>query len=169
MSRSKPAFKNLIFLILIILILPMFIVIYMYFGTYLIDKVCISDKCYKIPKHWIIEVQVVNYKFSYLGMKGFSMGESNIIDNTLRLRSFEAGASVDTYDFEIKEEFLKSLGYKKNISENCKYWKRETKDKETLEFLFEQNKIQLYIWQADNTTIDFFQKSFCNPIKKIAE
>jgi len=167
MSRLKPVFKNFIIIVLVIIALPALILIYTYFGTYLIDKVCIADKCYKIPKHWIIEVQVENYKFSYLGIKGFSMGNSGItsIKNTLRLRSFLAGASIDTFDFKIKENFLKTAGYEEIISENCKYWKKETEDKETQEIIFEENKIQLYLWKSDNATIDFFQKSFCNPIK----
>lgn len=165
MNPSKHVFRYLISFVVMILALFSFLPIYTYFGTYFIKKVCIDDKCYILPKHWIIEVQIKNHHGTYLGIEGLNF-KNESIKNMVRLRSNSSGASVMKFNFDINEEFLKKSGYFRVVSNRCVYWRYENQDKETEILIFEENKLKVSVWDIDTKSIKAFQNSFCNPILK---
>lgn len=170
MKYLKPVSKSLInfsiFQLSLIFFIVLFIPIYTYFGTNFINKVCLFEQCYLLPKHWIIETQIDHHQQTFLGIKSFSRTNNNI-ENLVRLRSNFSGASINKVDYNFKnKKFLKKIGYSEVVSGNCKYWKHKNIDHDMNKFIFEQNRLQLNVWEADFSTIEFFKNSFCNPIKR---
>ena len=171
MKPSKPVSKTLIKILIsqigVILFFISFIPIYTYFGTYFIKKVCLYDKCYLLPKHWIILDQVKNHKRTYLGINATSSADEQI-ENFLFLRTNSSKAFVKKVDYNIIEnkDYFQKLKYVYKKKNDCIYWSRiYTIDEEkSVTIFFEKEKLEVSIHGKEAKETSVIIDTFCNPI-----
>lgn len=156
--------KLLISLLSLIFIFFTFLPIYTYIGTYFIKEVCINEKCYLLPSHWIILTKVEDHIVSYFGLD-ITGHIHESLDNIVLLRSDSAGATIRISDYDFEEDIntLKQIGYVLKKDNECIYYMVDTNEFSSI--LLVKENLSVSIYGDVNNAKTLMLNMLCNPTK----